>query len=279
MGTPLLSRFAVGVATAHRSRRTGARSRNRPMNPLEFQTLVHAETELWWFRGMQAILFRLLDSMSAPAAAARVLEAGCGTGYFAGLAGRRYGEWRVFPVDRAWEGLTCGRRAGIPRLVQSDIGSLPYPPGSFDLALCLDVLVHFERGDESRALAEFARVLAPGGKLVIRVAALDALRSRHSEFAGERQRFTRGRLSEAVRKHGFRIRRCTYANSLLLPVALARFRVWEPLMRRPPQSGAAPVGRWLNRLLSLPLAIESAWIGAGLNFPAGQSLILIAERQ
>jgi SAM-dependent methyltransferase len=247
------------------------------MNPLEFQTLVRAERELWWFRGMQKILFRVLDGVSVPTGAVRVLEAGCGTGHFAGLVEKRYG-WRVFPVDRSREGLSHGRRAGISRLVQSDVAALPYPPGSFDMVLSLDVLVHFERGDEAKALAEFARVLAPGGKLVLRVAALDALRSRHSAFADERQRFTRKRLSEAVERHGFRILRCTYANALLLPVALARFRLWEPLWGRPPRSGTAPVAPWLDRLLFAPLAFESVCIGAGLDFPAGQSLILVAER-
>jgi hypothetical protein len=36
--------------------------------------------------------------------------------------------------------------------------------------------------------------------------------------------------------------------------------------------------RWLNGLLEAPLAIEAAWVGAGRNFPAGQSLVLIGEK-
>ena len=80
------------------------------MNPFEFNTLVRAERELWWFRGMQRILFRLLDSMKIAAGAKRVLEAGCGTGYFAGLAERRYG-WQVFPADLSWEGLSCAHKS------------------------------------------------------------------------------------------------------------------------------------------------------------------------
>ncbi len=247
------------------------------MNPQEFQTLVRAEKELWWFRGMQKILFRLLDPIASRTSPRRVLEAGCGTGHFARLLEHRY-RWPVFPADLSWEGLTHGREAGGRRLVQADIASLPYASGSFDIVLSLDVLVHFPRDEESSALAEFGRVLAPGGTLVLRVSALDILRSRHSEFAGERQRFTRRRLLEAVGRQGFRVVRCTYANSLLMPVALARFRIWEPLTRMPARSGTAPVAPWLARLLYLPLAAESAWIGSGLNFPAGQSLILIAEK-
>lgn len=247
------------------------------MNPLEFQTLVRAEKEMWWFRGMQEILFRVFDAMPNGRPIERVLEAGCGTGYFASLFERRY-RVPVFPVDLSPEGLRHARRAGVRRLAQADVASLPLASGSFDLVLSLDVIVHFERGQESKALSEFARVLAPGGRVVLRAAALDILRSRHSQFAHERQRFTRRRLTEAVEAQGLRVLRCTYANSLLMPVALARFRIWEPLLRKPPQSGTAPLPGWLNRMLYLPLAAESAWIGAGRNLPAGQSLILVAEK-
>jgi hypothetical protein len=64
-----------------------------------------------------------------------------------------------------------------------------------------------------------------------------------------------------------------------MPVALAKFRIWEPLMRRPPRSGVKPVDSWLDRLLCAPLAAEAALIGAGVDFLFGQSLIAIAERR
>jgi SAM-dependent methyltransferase len=246
------------------------------MNPAEFETLVRAEEDLWWFRGMRKIIFRLLDDLPVNRHR-KVLEAGCGTGHFAEQVSRRYG-WQVYPTDLSWVGLSHGRKSGRRLFTQADISSLPYASGSFDLALSMDVLVHFERGAEERAIAEFARVLAPGGLLALRVSALDVLRSRHSAFAGERQRFTRARLRRAVENNGFRVLRVSYANSLLMPVALARFRVWEPLLRLPPRSGTAPVPRWLDWLLYMPLAVESACLGSGVNFPLGQSLILVGEK-
>ena len=245
------------------------------MSPAEFQTLVEAESRLWWFRGMQKILFRILDPI-APAGAT-VLEAGCGTGYFARILERRYG-WRMFPVDLAAEALAHARRAGAGRLTQANIARLPFPADSFDALVSLDVLVYFHRGGDSAALDEFARVLKPKGLLVIRVAALDILYSAHSRFTGERQRFTRSGLMKAVENSGFRVLRCTYANSLLLPLALARFRVWEPLLRKPPASGTALVPQWMDRMLYLPLAAESGWLGFGANLPIGQSLLLFAEK-
>jgi SAM-dependent methyltransferase len=223
------------------------------------------------------MLLRLLDPLLRARRISRVLEAGCGTGYFAKLLQQRY-PWALFPSDLAWEGLRYGKDLGVARMTQADLAALPFPAAAFELVLSLDVIVHFPRGEEHRAMKELARVLAPGGLLVLRVSALDILRSRHSQFAHERQRFTRRRLLRLVRDHGIRVLRCTYANSLLLPVALAKFRIWEPLLRRPPASGVAPVPGWLDHLLYAPLAVESALLNAGINLPIGQSLILIGEK-
>jgi hypothetical protein len=104
------------------------------------------------------------------------------------------------------------------------------------------------------------------------------LRSRHGEFAHERQRFTRRRLMGLFAGAGIRVLRCSYSNSLLMPIALLKFRLWEPLLRKPAESGVQMVAPWLDRLLYAPLAMEAAWLGAGHNLPAGQSLVLIGEK-
>jgi len=206
------------------------------------------------------------------------MEAGCGTGHMASRLERRYG-WRMFPTDLEHEGLLYGLRNGLHEsMAQADITALPFASGWFDVVASLDVIAHFPRGEEYRAFREMVRVLSPGGLLVLRVSALDILRSRHSEFTCERQRFTRRRLIETVGSHGVRVLRCTYANSLLLPVALAKFRIAEPLLRAKPTSGIQPVAGWLNQLLYSALRLEAAWLGSGRNLPLGQSLILIGER-
>jgi len=247
------------------------------MNPAEFANIARSEKDFWWYRGMRAIFFSVLDPYLAGRSPRLALEAGCGTGYFSHLLQAEFG-WPVVPVDLATEGLQYARRMGVRRLAQADISRLPFASGAFDLVMSLDVLPHLERGQEVGAIAEFARVLEPGGLLAIRAAALDVLRSRHSQFAAERQRFTLTALSHAMERAGVRVLRATYANALLLPVAFARFRIWEPLLRKPPASGVAPVAPWLDRLLYRALAAEAAWIGAGRDFHAGQSAILIGEK-
>lgn len=247
------------------------------MNPAEFPNIAHQERDFWWYRGMREILFRVMDPYLAGRPVTRALEAGCGTGYFSSLL-QHERRWPIVPLDISSDGLSHARSLGARSLVQGDISSLPFASAVFNLVLSIDVLPHLPRGMERGALAEFARVLAPGGLLILRTAALDILRSRHSQFAFERQRFTRGRLSGALRECGFHVLRATYANSLLLPVAFTRFRIWEPLLRKPPASGIAPVAGWLDRLFYRVLAAEERWLGAGRNFPLGQSLILVGEK-
>jgi len=247
------------------------------MNPAEFANIANSEEHFWWYRGMREIMFRLLDPIARARPLRDVLEAGCGTGHFSKVLADRY-RWRMYPSDLGLEGLAYARRYGLDHLAQADIQALPFRGQAFDAVVSMDVIVHLSRGREAQPVAEFHRVLRPGGLLVARVSALDILRSRHSQFAHERQRFTRGRLVKLLRDHQFRVLRCTYANSLLLPVALAKFRIWEPLTGARPASGVTPVTGWLDRVLSVPLSIEARWIGLGGNLPLGQSLIAIAEK-
>lgn len=256
---------------------TGCARVNSLMNPAEFANIARCERDFWWYRGMRKILFRLLDRHLAGRTMGRALEAGCGTGYLSWLL-QKQRNWPVVPMDISSDGLRYAREMGTERAVQGDASNIPFAGGAFDLLLSIDVLAHLPRGAELSAAREMARVLKPGGLVVVRTAALDMLRSRHSAFAYERQRFTRRRLSSLFAGAGLRVVRCTYANSLLLPVALAKFRLWEPLSGGPASTGLEPVAPWLDRLLYAPLAVEAAWIGAGGSFPLGQSLLLIGEK-
>ncbi|MDX2269108.1 MAG: class I SAM-dependent methyltransferase [Bryobacter sp.] len=243
------------------------------MNPAEFSNIARAEEHMWWFRGMRAILHAWVERAGKPSFK-RVLEAGCGTGYMSAWMQREFG-WPVTPLDLDFGGLSHSQ---LPRRTQGDITSLPFRNNSFDALVSLDVVVHLPRGEEARAFAEFARVLGPGGTLLLRTSALDILRSRHSQFAHERQRFTAGRLAHGLTQAGFTVEHLSYANAFLVPVALAKFRLWEPLTNAPPASGVEVPPAWLNWLLTQPLRLEAGLLRRGFRFPVGQSLLVWARR-
>lgn len=250
------------------------------MNADEFRNIRKTEEQFWWFRGMRDIAFLWLDPLLRPHSypVPKAAEAGCGTGGFALQFERRYGI-PLTALDLEPEGLRHAADMGLDQLVAGDIRALPFASGSLDLLLSLDVVVHLERGSEHLAFDEFLRVLKPGGSLLIRVSAMDALRSRHSQFTWERQRFTRQRLCEGLQKAGFEVRRISYFNFFLSPVAWLKFRVWEPLTKAPPSSGLEMPPPWLNSILEACLRLECRLSKLGVDFPFGQSLVCCATRK
>jgi SAM-dependent methyltransferase len=248
------------------------------MNPAEFANIAATEEGFWWFRGMNRMLWDFLASHYSPSEGDRALEVGCGTGFVSAEFAKRYRGVSLSSMDLAAEGLRYAQGRGLRGLTQGDIRCLPFAAGSFQALLVLDVIAHLERGEEEAAFAEFARVLAAGGLLVLRASAFSWLQSRHSLFVNERQRYTLSGLLPAMRRAGFVPTRYTYANSLLLPVALFKFRVWEPLTNASPESGLEALPPALNGALESVLMTEAAMIRTGARFPVGQSLWVIARK-
>src|SRR5579872_2486863 len=105
---------------------------NSFMNPAEFANIARSERELWWYRGMRSILFRLLDPYLAGRKIHRILEAGCGTGYFSKVM-QQERRWPVIPIDLSADGLRYARAMGVERAVQADTTRLPFAENSFDM--------------------------------------------------------------------------------------------------------------------------------------------------
>lgn len=247
------------------------------MTPEELHNIYRTESEFWWYRGMRAITQALLDGLPA-GFASQGLEAGCGTGYNALELERRYGV-KMYGVDLAPLAIRYCRQRGFARSSVASILELPFPSGAFDVVTSIDVLPVLPPGGDERALGEFARVLRPGGWLLVRAAAFRALRSRHSQWVAERHRYTAGEMLRKLAAVDFRVVRWTYANSLLSPVAWLKFRVWENLFQSPPRSGVETVPpKWLNEMLYSALQLEATLIGRGRRFPFGQSVMVLAQK-
>lgn len=248
------------------------------MNPAEFSNIAATEETFWWFRGMDRMLWDFLGEHRADFQGKPALELGCGTGWVSSQFLKHFPGCPLTSMDLASEGLRYAQRRGLTRLAQGDVRQLPFADASFRLALTLDVIVHLEHGEEREAFREFARVLEPGGILLMRAAAFSWLRSRHSAFVNERQRFRSSNVLTQLKDCEFEPLRSTYANTLLLPVSLLKSRVWEPMTNAEPASGLATMPPVLNRLFETCLMAEAAWLRGGHSFPVGQSLWVLARK-
>jgi ubiquinone/menaquinone biosynthesis C-methylase UbiE len=99
----------------------------------------------------------------------RILDAGCGDGrYTRHILKRADAEAMIAAFDLSGRMLVRARRrlkSSRVRQVSADLTRLPYADRSFDAVVCGWVLEHLP--DPLPGLRELARVLAPGGKLLL----------------------------------------------------------------------------------------------------------------
>jgi len=110
---------------------------------------------------LDALLERFLPPAAQPLA---LLDVGCGTGHHM----QRYAKlgYRVYGVDGSEEMLGHAR-ANNPSadIRRSDVDALPFPDGSFDVVIAIEVMRYLP--DPRRAIAEMHRVLKPGGLALV----------------------------------------------------------------------------------------------------------------
>ncbi len=146
-----------------------------------------------------------------------------------------------------------------------------------DAVLALDLLEHLP--DDAAAAREFARVLRPGGILLLTVPACPELWSEHDEALDHLRRYRAARLRKVLAEAGLSIEKLSpVITTLLLPIAA--LRVIQRLLPRKadaPETAFIIPPRPVNWLLTAILRLERLWLRR-FNLPVGVSLVAVARR-
>lgn len=231
-------------------------------------TLYAIEPTHWWTQGMLAITLALLEA-DGWQGEGDVLDIGCG----GGMAGATVPAQHRTSIDLSWVALMHARRHAGLDLVQGSLAALPFANRQFDLILALDSIDQYGV-DGGAVVARCAQMLRPGGRLLIRVSAYGWLEGAHDVATGTGERMVAGHLRQLVQHAGLEVRRLTYANTALFPLAAARRLLgrWQGTVA---EADLRPPAPWLNRALRNVLHAEATWLRRQ-DLPWGLSLYGLA---
>ncbi len=251
------------------------------MDSNAYRQFLQLERTHWWFRGRRKVYFGLLRHFLGGRSVRRALDLGCGMGGF--LEGLSESCERVFPSDISLESLKRCRERGFGDCAVSSGYALPYRDASFDLVCMFDAIEHIP--DDARVMAEVARVLEPGGLVLVTVPAYQFLYANNDRIANHLRRYTRGRLERLFSEAGLEVRRNTHSNVFLFPLILPTvlgIKVLEKLFpSRTAESDHTnlswPIPRFVHDLLYGTFAAELPFT-RHFDWPVGHSIAAIAQK-
>lgn len=159
-------------------------------------------------------------------------DIGCGPGVFTRYLCRNAKFVCAADVDRASLSRTFARHAREKNLAPlvMRVGQLPFHDTSLDTILFLEVLEHMS--DDAEALRDIARILRPGGKLVLSVPVppgeIDT-----DEFGHKREGYTLPELLKLLPAAGFKVQRTAYAQFRFSRLADRIIRWWRNTLHIP----------------------------------------------
>lgn len=237
----------------------------------EYARIAAAEDEHWWYRNTRALMGDLLGPWLRPGGV--FLDAGCGPGGN-GAWMARHGA--VVGVDRFMDALAfvrVGHPATVP--VQASIARLPLVGGTFDAVACITVLTSVP--DDAAAVREFARIVKPGGAVLLMEPAFPSLARGHDVIVHSLRRYRLPGLRSLAESAGLSIERASYAYSFLAPPAAALAAAWR-IRPRPIDVAGSDVERTsFGRTFTALAAAERRWL-TRRRVPFGTSAIVLATR-
>ena len=245
------------------------------MKPEEHDIMRAVEDRYWWYQALRQHVANIIESSGRNFS---LLDAGCGSGGMLAALRERFPTAELSGIDAFEHGvqLTAERALGV-RLLTASVNELPFPADSFDFVLSLDVWTHADV-DDALAAQETHRVLRPGGRLILNLAAFEFLKGAHDHAVDVVRRYTRPEVRAVLEGAGFIIERLTYWNlSLMPPITLARWLSRRRIARDEARSDFRPLPAFVNTALKGIAALELS-ASRHLSLPFGTSVLAVARK-
>ena len=235
-----------------------------------------AEATHFWFRGFRKFVAPVIGDLADGRARLRLVDCGCGTGRNLRLL-QPHG--RAIGFDLTASGPARAHADGWV-VLRGDVTKIPLASETFDVATAFDVLQSVEA--DVAALREMARIVRPGGAVVVTLAAFSALRGDHAEVWNEVRRYTPATARRLVEAAGLRPERISFVFASVFPLVVAA-RLAQRLTRRFRSGPRAAVdiavpSAPVNGLLTALVTVEALLL-RHVPMPIGSSLLVVARKR
>jgi len=194
------------------------------------------------------------------------LEVGSGRGDYAGDLADRGVPMTASEADPGRLAALRDRFGADPRVQVRELAVPLDGEADYSAVVAYNVLEHIP--DDVGAVRAFARLLRPGGRVVLVVPALPLLMSSFDRAIGHQRRYRLTELADILGRAGLAVERIQHVN---MPGALA-WLVGMRLLRGTPTAG--PLLRvWDSAVIPVARCVERRWTP-----PFGQSLFAVAAR-
>jgi SAM-dependent methyltransferase len=239
-----------------------------------FHDLLSLEENNYWFRSRNRLIVWALQNYFSNTT--KLLEIGCGTGFVLQAIGEGSPQIELSGSEVLLAGLPFSEeRLPGTAFFQIDACNIPFFE-EFDVIGAFDVLEHIE--DDQLALENMHQACKPGGGIILTVPQHQFLWSALDDYAYHKRRYDREGMLEKIERSGFILRRATSFVSLLLPLMII-----SRLGKRKHFDASNPsefnISSAVNNLLEAVLSIERFLIQRRFSFPAGGSLMIIAQKE
>jgi SAM-dependent methyltransferase len=245
---------------------------------------VICEDHHWWFAGRTRALQAVIGNLFPRRPDFKLLDVGCGAGNMIHHLSR-YGQVKGLEIDP--RPVKKARQRGYDVDQFDATRPMPFADNTFDAVTALDVIEHNQ--DDLAILADSHRLLKSGGHIVITVPAFMWLWSHNDDINAHVRRYTAAELNQKLAQTGFTVKRVTYNNFFIFP--LAALLIWlRRTSHAKPQLAShhldedeyqvemEPASPLVNAILTWVGRVEAGLIHY-INLPFGTSLIAVGQKK
>jgi 2-polyprenyl-3-methyl-5-hydroxy-6-metoxy-1,4-benzoquinol methylase len=228
------------------------------------------EKNYFWNKGRNDMIFNLIQTVDRNV---KILDVGCSGGQLIELLSIN-SFVNIYGIDVSENAINKCKEKGLNNVFVMDGEKPIFNNDRFDIIIASDVLEHIE--NDRSGLAEWNKLLKPGGQLVIFVPAYRFLWSYIDELNHHYRRYSKTSLISRLEEANFKVDRSSYWNfCLFFPVSLIRF--YQRLFPGKVKDDFYELNLLVSKLLIGLLNIEN-WFLKRFNFLFGVSVFAVARK-